>query len=223
VLSLLPALFSLPFISQAIKSSSILKAVTKINLEVVATVVDATKARIGLVAGFRKRLIAFLVEAHGTDVVPSTAINYLFEEFNTTNAGGMTFEEFVDLVQGCHIHVSRTQAKAIYAEVDINRDGAVNMEVGFLSLSLTLSLPLSFSLSMSCSLSLSPSPSLSVLSSLSLQEFERFLFPQETLVNDQKKRKFFEAQNQKRLQSTGKSAAAQKIIKFLDPHLISKI
>jgi len=183
ILSILPALFSLPFIAQAIKSSSILKAVTKLNLDVVATVVEKTDVKIQLVATFRQNLRRYLTEINDGQTIAKTAINQLYEEYNTIDKSeGLTFKEFRDLLDGCGIHITKHKSRIIYNEMDINRDGSVNME-----------------------------------------EFERFLFPEETRLNDQKKRKFFDAQNSKLLGEMNKKAAAKRILAFLDPHLISKM
>jgi hypothetical protein len=132
ILSILPALFALPFVSQAIKSSSILKAVTKLNLDVVSSVVERTEARIHLLKSFRQNLTKFLIEVHGSEIVHRIAVNQLYEEFNH-NCDGLTYEEFLEMLEGCRLYVPKNQTKKIYGEIDINQDGAVTMEVRSLS------------------------------------------------------------------------------------------
>lgn len=128
ILSILPAVLAFPFVSQAIKSSSILKAVTKLDLDVLSAVVEQTEARIHVLKTFRENLTNFLVEVNGSEFVHRIAVNQLYEEFNV-NCDGLTYEEFLDLIQGCHLHITKSQTKLIYDEMDINQDGSVTMEV----------------------------------------------------------------------------------------------
>jgi len=174
ILSILPALFSLPFIAQAIKSSSILKAVTKLNLDVVATVVEKTENRIKVIEDLRHKLAHHLRD--GQDV-SKAGINGLYEKYNFQDPAGLTKSEFIEMLEGCRIHYTNQKCRTIFSALDINQDGFLSME-----------------------------------------EFERFLFPEETRLNDQKKRKFFDAKNSKLLGGMGKKAAAKRILKFLDPN-----
>ena len=50
-----------------------------------------------------------------------------------------------------------------------------------------------------------------------LQEFERFLFPEEAAVKDKKNQTFFDTKNNKMVSALGKRHVAKRILKFLDP------
>jgi hypothetical protein len=140
VLSLLPALFALPFISQAIKSSSILKAVTKLNLDVVSSVVEKTETRIKVLEDLRRKLTHHLEKETQDMVIGKAEINSLYEQYNLENPCGLSREEFIELLEGSRIHYTRHKCRTIFTALDLNRDGFISMEVPSL-LSYSLSPP----------------------------------------------------------------------------------
>jgi hypothetical protein len=128
ILSILPALFALPFVSQAIKSSSILKAVTKLNLDVVSAVVERTEARIKIIDDLREKLRHYLERESEVSVLRA-GINWLYEQYNYESSCGLTRAEFMELLEGSGIHYTKQKCRIIFTALDINRDSFISMEV----------------------------------------------------------------------------------------------
>jgi hypothetical protein len=132
LVSLVPAMLTFPIISYAIKSSSILKALSSLNLDVVASVVEKTESNLAAVESFRGKLRASLLascdEGDNEDKALKDGMMDLFEEF-AADQFSLTAEEFVMLLNDHRIHYTNQKCRAIFRALDINLDGLISIEV----------------------------------------------------------------------------------------------
>ena len=131
LISLIPPMLTFPVISYAIKSSTILKALSSLNLDVVATVVEKTESNLTDVEGLREKLTRLLAEDHhGTDVTQTLkdGMMTIFEDFSE-NQFSLTYEEFLAMLTDFRIHYTPQKSRTIFRSLDINLDGNISIEV----------------------------------------------------------------------------------------------
>ena len=131
LISLVPPMLTFPVISYAIKSSTILKALSSLNLDVVATVVEKTESNLTAVEGLRTKLSHLLVpDDHATDATTALkdGMMTIFEDFSE-NQFSLSYEEFLAMLTDFRIHYTSQKSRTIFRSLDINMDGTISIEV----------------------------------------------------------------------------------------------
>jgi hypothetical protein len=124
--SLLPAVLAFPFIAAAIRSSSVLKAITVLDLDVVGHVMDVTAANTASVEEFRTR---FLVECQAVDAKNvKIGMLKLCRKFSSDGAV-LTQKEFGSMLVSCGILCSAEKAKFLFSYIDMNLGSTIDMGV----------------------------------------------------------------------------------------------
>ena len=126
ILSLLPAVFTFPLVSQAIKSSSILKAISKLNLDVLAAVVDKTEHKTKILADFREKLLSQMSDPSRT---PKQQLLDIFAQYDVDNSRQLTREEFRSMLSSFRIHYPPQKWKFVFNALDLDQDSLLSLEV----------------------------------------------------------------------------------------------
>eukprot|EP00602_Paraphysomonas_sp_CaronLab_P004195 CAMPEP_0185026600 /NCGR_PEP_ID=MMETSP1103-20130426/10950_1 /TAXON_ID=36769 /ORGANISM="Paraphysomonas bandaiensis, Strain Caron Lab Isolate" /LENGTH=801 /DNA_ID=CAMNT_0027560235 /DNA_START=330 /DNA_END=2735 /DNA_ORIENTATION=+ len=108
-LSALPPLLTFPFLYLAVKASSILKALSRLDLDIVSAVVEKTESNAATKRFFRELCMNLVKDS----VNPKMALNDLFEEYSVD---GITlhWDEFQSLVINSKIHLTQQKLRYLY-------------------------------------------------------------------------------------------------------------
>ena len=109
VISALPPLATFPFLYLAIKSSTILKALCRLNLDIVAAVVEKTESNSALKKNFRSLYLS--LATNRVDARPE--LRELFHK-HSTDGISMGWDEFQEMVIASQIHFSQAKLRYLY-------------------------------------------------------------------------------------------------------------
>jgi len=109
ILSALPPLLTFPFLYLAIKASSVLKALSQLDLDIVSAVVEKTESNAATKRFFRELCMNLVKDSPH----PKVALNNLFEEYSVD---GITlhWDEFQSLVINSNIHLTQQKLRYLY-------------------------------------------------------------------------------------------------------------
>mmetsp|Transcript_20925 Transcript_20925/g.30153 ORF Transcript_20925/g.30153 Transcript_20925/m.30153 type:complete len:929 (+) Transcript_20925:135-2921(+) len=124
VLSLLPSLLAFPILALAIRSSSILKAITFLNLNIVGAVMDKTAANNAALEEFRTK---FLESCRKEDPLNHKIGMLKICRRYSSDGIMLSRTEFGDMVLACGLLYSPEKLKFIFSYVDINGGATVDM------------------------------------------------------------------------------------------------
>lgn len=125
-LSALPAILAFPLIAEAIRASSVLKAVTILNLEVVSSVMDKTAVNTAAVEEFRNLFLAQCKAADAKNV--KVGMLKLCRRFSSDGMI-LTQSEFASMLLSCGILCSSQKAKFLFSYIDLNCGSTIDMGV----------------------------------------------------------------------------------------------
>ena len=126
LIAILPPLVTTPLLTFVIKTSSLLQAVTRLNIDIVSTVVDMTENNMALVEVFRTKFMQRLEEETGKNTEEGVA--ELFSTFHI-DVDGITRAQFRDILADMQMHFVWSKYKLIFLAIDSNNDGSLSMEV----------------------------------------------------------------------------------------------
>lgn len=125
LMAILPPLITTPILTLVIKTSSVLQAVTKLNMDIVSTVVDMTENNMAVVEAFRVKFIQRLEEETGKN--NEEGVVELFSTFHI-DEDGITRSMFRDILAEMQMHYVWCKYKLIYSAINSNNDGSLSME-----------------------------------------------------------------------------------------------
>jgi hypothetical protein len=124
--SLLPAVLTLPFLALAIRSSSVLRAITYLSLEVVGSVMDRSAANAASLEEFRNGFVKVCTTQNPKD--PRHAMQRICYDFSADHIC-LTRHGFTDMLLSCGMLYQTEKIKFIFSCIDINGGSTVDMGV----------------------------------------------------------------------------------------------
>jgi Ca2+-binding EF-hand superfamily protein len=133
VFPLVPAILAFPLLAIVIKSSTTLKAITEIDLEVVSEVMEGTEEIRKYVNLLRKSLLHRLHLTHPggmeNERQERKAVSDLFEEVEDSHTGTMSLEDFRRMLVRLQMFLDKPVWMGMYAWIDLNHNGYITLEV----------------------------------------------------------------------------------------------
>jgi hypothetical protein len=147
---LVPAILTFPLLAMIIKSSTNLKAITEIDLEIVSEVLEKTEEISKYVSLLRKCLLHRLhlakqqqqqqeqqqhnphhqqQEQQAKERLERKAVNDLFEEVEDSHTGTMSLEDFRRMLVRLQMFLDKPIWLGMFAWIDLNHDGVISLEV----------------------------------------------------------------------------------------------
>lgn len=127
LLPLVPAILTFPLLAMIIKSSTNLKAITEIDLEIVSEVMEKTEEISKYVHLLRKCLL------HRLRLVgmenERKAVSDLFEEVEDSQIGHLSIEDFRRMLVRLQMFLDKPVWTGMFAWIDLNHDGFISLEV----------------------------------------------------------------------------------------------
>jgi hypothetical protein len=124
---LIPAICSLYVLALAIRSSTTLRALTEIDLDIVSDVMDKTEEIRKYVNLLRKSLL------HRLKILgmqnERKAVSDLFEEVEDSQTGSMSVEDFRRMLVRLQMFLDAAVWAGMFSWIDLNQDGFISLEV----------------------------------------------------------------------------------------------
>jgi len=125
VVAIIPAVVTVVFLAMVLKTSSLLRAVTKLNVDVVASVIDATAANVEIVRAFRPLFIQRMGDETG--LTNEDGLAELFSIFDLTEEG-FTKNQFCEIINEMQLHYSSLRWKTLFAAINIDSNTTVSFD-----------------------------------------------------------------------------------------------
>lgn len=126
LISLLPAILTLPFLALSIRSSSVLRAITYLSMEVVGSVMDKSAANALSLEEFRKGFINVCAKQNAQE--PRRAMQRICKEFSTDKVC-ITRQQFTDMLLSCGMLYPAEKIHFIFSCIDIAGKSVIDMGV----------------------------------------------------------------------------------------------
>eukprot|EP00602_Paraphysomonas_sp_CaronLab_P012718 CAMPEP_0185038098 /NCGR_PEP_ID=MMETSP1103-20130426/33326_1 /TAXON_ID=36769 /ORGANISM="Paraphysomonas bandaiensis, Strain Caron Lab Isolate" /LENGTH=833 /DNA_ID=CAMNT_0027576371 /DNA_START=93 /DNA_END=2591 /DNA_ORIENTATION=+ len=124
VIALLPALVGFPFLAMAIRSVSVLKAITLLNLDIVGSVMEQSAANAAASEEFKNKYLKSCRDENEND--PRKGMVAICNRFSSDGIC-LSRREFSDMLLSCGMLYGPDKIKFIFSCIDINGGATIDM------------------------------------------------------------------------------------------------
>ena len=126
IVMLVPLLIVLPSLGEIVKVSSLLAAISDLDLDVIGSVLEISEEKTQLVNEVREKI---LTRIHGKgDEDKMLVLKELFEEIDSNGNGQISKYELREMLRALALHYSDYKFKRLYAAMDKDRSGEMDMD-----------------------------------------------------------------------------------------------
>jgi hypothetical protein len=131
LVSLIPSLVVCAFFFYIVKTAALLKAVTKVDHDVLLEVIEETEASKQLSVELRNKVVKVLLEK-GDNAFQE--LELMYNEIDTNGNNSLSRSEFGEFMELMGISFSRRKWERIYKEIDRNYDNQISLQEFYLFL-----------------------------------------------------------------------------------------
>jgi hypothetical protein len=128
IATLLPVVLSVPILSIAIKTSTLLKALTELDVDNVVATIKRTETVNKNLSRLRKALL-YRLRRHTGAGKEKSAVTELFYDIDDNQKGGINQDEFSRLLVRLQLFIEKSMVKSMFTSINLTLNGDISIEV----------------------------------------------------------------------------------------------
>lgn len=121
-------LFIMPCLGQIVKTASLLSAISELDLNVMAHVLEDTQDRLNLLKVLRERILERIDHSDAKNNTPDLVVSNLFAVIDTDDSGELSKKEFGLFFALLDLNYSDEKFNHLFHTIDINKDGSISKQ-----------------------------------------------------------------------------------------------
>jgi hypothetical protein len=129
IVSVLPTILTFMYLSLVLKTSTILKSLTELNLDIVTSVFKRTEVTNQHMQVLRDDLLYRMTRLSTESSDKKASIKDLFTAIDDDGIGDISAEDFRRMLIKLHLFIEKSIRVAMFAAIDLNHNGLISFEV----------------------------------------------------------------------------------------------